>query len=152
MSKDYDVGYGKPPKRNQFPKGQSGNPKGRPKGTKNLKTDLEEVLQEKVVIIEGDGRKVVSMQRGILMALANKGIKGDTKAAIDFCGLAIRLLDQGESGSEEEPLGDDDLAILEAFKKREVESAQPAKDQPGGDDDVGNDAGDEPPENGSNHE
>lgn len=31
----YDVGYGKPPKSAQFKKGQSGNPKGRPKGSKN---------------------------------------------------------------------------------------------------------------------
>ncbi|MEM9435268.1 MAG: DUF5681 domain-containing protein [Pseudomonadota bacterium] len=31
----YDVGYGKPPTANQFKPGQSGNPKGRPKGSKN---------------------------------------------------------------------------------------------------------------------
>lgn len=29
--KDYEVGYGKPPKEHQFKKGQSGNDKGRPK-------------------------------------------------------------------------------------------------------------------------
>ncbi len=33
------VGYCKPPKRTRFQPGQSGNPRGRPKGTKNLKTD-----------------------------------------------------------------------------------------------------------------
>ena len=31
MSRDYDVGRGKPPKQNQFAKGRSGNPHGRPK-------------------------------------------------------------------------------------------------------------------------
>ena len=41
---EYDVGYKKPPKRTQFKPGQSGNPRGRPKGTKNLKTDLAEAL------------------------------------------------------------------------------------------------------------
>ena len=42
--KDYEVGYGKPPKSGQFKPGQSGNPKGRPKGAKNFKTELATVL------------------------------------------------------------------------------------------------------------
>jgi hypothetical protein len=32
MSRDYDIGRGKPPKQSQFAKGRSGNPHGRPKG------------------------------------------------------------------------------------------------------------------------
>ncbi len=145
MSNNYDVGYGKPPKHNQFQKSKSGNPKGRPKGTKNLKTDVEEVLQEKIVIVEGDNRKVVSKQRGMLMALANKGIKGDTKAAIAFCGLAMRLLDQNEARNEEEPLAADDLAFIERYTNKVLESALPPFDEPNGDGGDGGDASDDAP-------
>lgn len=35
MDKEYEIGYGKPPKEYQFKKGQSGNKKGRPKNSKN---------------------------------------------------------------------------------------------------------------------
>ena len=42
---DYEVGYGKPPRHTWFKKGQSGNPRGRPCGSKNLKTLLSEALR-----------------------------------------------------------------------------------------------------------
>jgi hypothetical protein len=53
MSTDDEVGYGKPPGHSRFKKGQSGNPKGRLSGTRNLKSDLNEELQESVMVREG---------------------------------------------------------------------------------------------------
>ena len=38
--RDYEVGYGKPPRQTRFSKGQSGNPRGRAPGAKDLKTLL----------------------------------------------------------------------------------------------------------------
>ena len=46
---DYEVGYGKPPRKSQFKPGQSGNPKGRPKGRKGFSTILVEELSEDLV-------------------------------------------------------------------------------------------------------
>jgi hypothetical protein len=50
--KDYEVGYGKPPKHTQFQPGQSGNPAGRPPKSRNLKRLVDEVLDEKIELTE----------------------------------------------------------------------------------------------------
>ena len=49
MSKDYEVGYGKPPKANQFPPGQSGNRNGRPKGSRNKPKDKDYLSLAKMI-------------------------------------------------------------------------------------------------------
>jgi hypothetical protein len=63
---DYEVGYKTPPKDTQFKPGQSRNPNGRPKGARNLKTDLADELQERIVLREGGERRTVSKQRAML--------------------------------------------------------------------------------------
>ena len=54
---DYRVGYGKPPLHTRFKKGNRGNPGGRPRRARNLKTLLQEALEERVVVVTEDGRR-----------------------------------------------------------------------------------------------
>lgn len=77
---DYDVGYGKPPKHSQFQKGQSGNPKGRAKGSKNLNTLVRELLDERIPINTPTGRRHVSRIEVLLRKLIEVAAKGNTKA------------------------------------------------------------------------
>lgn len=86
----YDVGYAKPPKRSQFQPGQSGNSKGRPKGTRNLSSDLKDELGERIRVREGDQEKSISKQRALIKALVAKALKGDTRAAT----LLITMVDR----------------------------------------------------------
>ncbi len=116
---DSEVGYGKPPKHTRFQPGQSGNPRGRPKGTKNLKTDLMEELGEKILVREGDHARQVSKQRALVKTLLTRALKGDVRAANLLLSMMMRLLDTGEGAPEEvEDLHADELEILEAYKER----------------------------------
>lgn len=63
---EFDVGYGKPPKHSQFKPGQSGNPKGRPKGAKSPFTLLQDELQKKVLIKEKGRLKSVTNLHAIM--------------------------------------------------------------------------------------
>ena len=119
----YEVGYRKPPKHSRFKPGQSGNPRGRTKGTKNLKTDLMEELGEKIVIREGDRSQKVSKQRALLKSVVNRAIKGDARAIGIALSTMMRLLDTGEGAPDvEEVLGNDELEILKAFEDRLLRS------------------------------
>jgi len=74
------TGYKNPPVKNQFKKGQSGNPKGKPKGLKSLKTTFEEVLRQSVRIRQGDQKMLLTRQHAMFMAMTNKAMQGDPKA------------------------------------------------------------------------
>jgi Family of unknown function (DUF5681) len=115
----YEVGYGKPPEHTRFPPGVSGNPRGRPKGTKNLKTDLQEELGEKVLVREGDRARRVSKQRAVVKMLVTRTLKGDARAANTLLSMMLRLLDTGAGAPEAtQDLHPDELEILEAYKTR----------------------------------
>jgi hypothetical protein len=75
------VGYCNPPQGTRFKKGQSGNPKGRPKGTLNMATVLERTLREKVVISENGKRKTVTKLEAAMNQLIQKAAMGDLKAS-----------------------------------------------------------------------
>lgn len=74
------VGYGKPPIGNRFRKGQSGNPRGRPKG-RHKKLPYETVLGQLVTIGEDGIERMVTAEEAFLLKLRNDALNGDQKAA-----------------------------------------------------------------------
>lgn len=115
---DYEVGYKKPPKSTQFQPGQSGNPKGRPKGVKNLATDLEEELEQFVIVHEGNQTLKVTKQRAMLKSLFAKALKGDVRATSALITLIVGLEQSKAQSNDDGTLSADDLAILESFKQK----------------------------------
>ena len=116
---DHEVGYGKPPKQSQFKKGTSGNPKGRPKGTRNIATEVARALAEKVVINVAGRRKTITKREAAAIQLANKAASGDFKA-INLIPAMERTLEERtkEQESKSEVSGETDEKVVQNFFKR----------------------------------
>lgn len=95
----YDVGYGRPPKTSQFKKGQSGNPKGRPKGSKNLSTIVQAALNATVMVNENGKRRLITKLEAIVTQAVNKAAAGDPQAFRHV----LNLLPLAEEREEETP-------------------------------------------------
>jgi hypothetical protein len=74
-----EVGYKRPPAHSRFKPGQSGNPSGRAKGSKNLKTLLDQILKEEVSLREGSEVRKVSKAEAILRSVVLGALKGDVR-------------------------------------------------------------------------
>jgi hypothetical protein len=118
MKDKYTVGWGKPPKQGQFKPGTSGNPAGRPKGSKNLRTDLEQEMSERIQVTEGGKSITVTKRRAVLKRITNKAMNGETAAARVLFNLMVGLEQVDVQDKQAEPLEEEDLEILAEFKKR----------------------------------
>ena len=118
MAKDYEIGYGKPPKHMQFPKGRSGNPKGRPKGHRNFRTDLLATLNAPVQLKEKGRSKKVSTQKAALLRLREKALAGEARALDRLIDLARVHNDEEISEATAAALVPSDSAILDNFAAR----------------------------------
>src|SRR5262249_32978952 len=74
------VGYARPPVATQFKKGQSGNPKGKPKGSLGLAKIVQESVNEHLTIQENGSRKRITKGRAAIKQLVNKAASGDQRA------------------------------------------------------------------------
>jgi hypothetical protein len=76
---DYDIGHSKPPAHTRWSKGQSGNRKGRPRGSKNTLTILNTLANEEIKTIQ-NGRDIkISKKTAALTQAINKAAQGDLK-------------------------------------------------------------------------
>lgn len=78
--KDYEVGYGKPPHSSQFKKGQSGNPKGRPKDSATFVSTLKRALNKVVKVrINGQIQDTTTLE-AIVQQIVNEAMRGNEKS------------------------------------------------------------------------
>jgi hypothetical protein len=134
-SDDYNVGYGKPPVHSRFKPGQSGNSKGRPKGVRNFKTDVQTTLKAPVRVTRGGKPRNVSTQAAMLLRLREKALGGDARALNRLLGLA--QIYNNEELTAAASLSADDASVLEIFKAR-LRSGAAGTPDPSDENDGGN--------------
>ena len=125
VSPDIPGGYGKPPKRHQWQKGQSGNRAGRKKGSKNKRTIIIELMEQKL------GRKIEDISKltrheAMLLKGIQKALGGDTKAMA----FILRRYDDAEAiQARVEPVASEQdeavyAALVERIKRELLETGQ----------------------------
>jgi len=106
----YDVGYGKPPEATRFKKGRSGNPKGRPRGSKKKKpgneaSELLRIFEKEatrlVPILDGAERVSISMLEAVFKSAFVQAAKGDHRSQKLILEMA-RLNEKGQQQEEKE--------------------------------------------------
>jgi len=107
-----DVGYGKPPRSRQFKPGQSGNPKGRPKGAKSAAAILLKILNHKIELRQNGKVRTITVLEGILHKLAEDSLRGNTKSAAFVLNQLAAIAPTSSAESEVNP---DDKAVLDAY-------------------------------------
>jgi hypothetical protein len=115
---DYEVGYGKTPRHSRFVKGQSGNPRGRPPGAKNMKTLLNKALGEVVVVTENGGRRKLSKREAIVTQLVNRSAKADFKAIQILLGMLRDIERDTDPHSSEPTFTEADRQIIQRIQAR----------------------------------
>ena len=79
-AEDYQASRGRPPRAHRFKPGASGNPRGRPKGSKSFGTLMQRELDRTITATVGGRQTKVAKREAIVLRLIDKAMKGDQKA------------------------------------------------------------------------
>jgi Family of unknown function (DUF5681) len=140
---DYEVGYGKPPKNSQFPKGTSGNPTGRPKKARDLGATLLREANSPITIVESGQKVRLSKHEVAVKMFMNNVMKGKPSdlrlyfaqypQALDKVLLAAQQA-KNEKDKNVKDLSDEMLAqIIARGRRRRLESQRIAESKAKGD-------------------
>jgi hypothetical protein len=132
----YEVGKWKPPVKHQFAPGRSGNPRGRPRGSKNIATQIAEVFCDPVMMmINGKQSNPPGIVAAAIIMLQKALSQNNDRARRDVLALGREMgllrLDEAQTDTA---LETDDKAILESFLRRLMNSTgqtDEPKDAPG---------------------
>nr|WP_246346835.1 DUF5681 domain-containing protein [Sphingomonas jinjuensis] len=115
---DYRAARGQPPRAYRFTKGTSGNPAGRPKGSKNFATLIKRELDRTVNATVGGRQTKVAKREAIVMRLVDNAMKGDHRSIE----AVLKYGDEAASKTTLPPMDTDparEREIMEEYLRRQ---------------------------------
>ena len=127
-----NVGYGKPPKHSRFKPGQSGNPKGRPKGRIPIARLVEKHLDAKMAVTIGGQQKTITRREALIIGFVGDALKGKEKVRKQVLDLLLLLEAQNPPDTPDATSHAQDDAVINGLLQRyglgaPVAVAKPAK-------------------------
>jgi Family of unknown function (DUF5681) len=116
------VGYGWPPMHTRFKRGQSGNPRGRRKGQRNVRTVVEETLNQRITIREGDRTRSLTKLDGVVLTMVSGALKGDAKAQASLITMmrSVGMIGEAPEAPHCESVTSNDDALIADYFRRQV--------------------------------
>jgi hypothetical protein len=114
---DEPVGYCQPPKATRFRPGQSGNPRGRPKGARSVSTIIAAALRERVAVTENGQRRHVSKLEAAVKQLVNRAASGEFRATQLLLALA-QANESRPASRDEQRFSEDDAVVMKELARR----------------------------------
>ena len=118
------IGYGCPPVATRFRPGQSGNPRGRPKGARNLNTIIASALGERIAVNENGKRKRISKMEAVIKQLVNRAASGEVRATQLLLALVQAQEAQSASAPEADKFSKDDAFVMAELSRRILGSSK----------------------------
>ena len=123
-----EIGFKKPPKAHSWKKGESGNPKGRKKGSRNKKTIIIRLMEGRLGRKIPDPKKLTA-QEALLWKAIQKGLAGDAKAMA----FAFKRYDDATASGWAGPVitTEEDRQVYDALRtkiRREIEEENDASE------------------------
>ena len=115
--KNYKVGKGRPPVETRWKPGQSGNPRGRRKGRRNLESMFFGELHRRVVVVENGKRRKITKGEATMKQLINAAMKGDPRAIQTMINIIKMMGDQKLPATEQQPVVRRKRFTLSIFEK-----------------------------------
>ena len=123
-SRDYAVGYRRPPKSTQFKPGVSGNPKGKPKGSRPVGALLQEIIRQKIAVTENGKTRRLPVLEIMLRRLANDAMRGEQRSIKFLLSLLDHYSDSSQATLQLSEMLAEDAEILAEYLD-ETSVAQP---------------------------